>query len=679
MITLPIVLSLFLLLCIAGGVYLYAEKRTTIPYTVLLVLIGFFIAFISKIFGFDFFTAFKLTPELLFYIFLPALIFEAAYNVKIHNFYRSFFSISLLSTLGLFISTAVIGVGSYYLLALFGFEVPLLVMLLFGSVISATDPVSVLSLFKSLGAPKRLSLIFEGESLFNDATAVALFVAIFAILQNPLGVTSQGIWVGTSSFFVMIISGVIVGLVLGRIFSWVLKKARHNEMATLSFMLVMAHLTFLCSEMANEFFLAHGYWFTISPIIATTIASMELGNDGGRILPSRVRDFTEKFWHQTTFFANSIVFLLVGILLVDQNIFREGLLLPMVLGALMASIARFISVYPLTTLISHMHIEEYIPKRWRILMSWAGIRGALSIIIVLTIPDSFTVSGWSMNVSPKEFIVALTLGSVVASLIGKTITIPFLLKKLGILKLNSEEDIMLSETKRFLNVMKKKKIKNSFEKGYISERSFISLNNDIDAQLEKCSLGDCHTFENVIEHYAIGTEKFHLENLYEREEINVLIYNRIFSKIDTQESRIKDSEGSQYKLLSESILRNIQFLRKRFFMKRVHTFSPVEQYLYYRAMAIIARKVLKHLSEKEFPDFYHEQLEHVLEKYTSYKNQNFEKMEQVLTHYQAEIEPVLLNLGLRMIDDYEQKIATDLIKTHFTNERVCSHIFNKTP
>ena len=184
MITLPIVLSLFLLLCIAGGVYLYAEKRTTIPYTVLLVLIGFFIAFISKIFGFDFFTAFKLTPELLFYIFLPALIFEAAYNVKIHNFYRSFFSISLLSTLGLFISTAVIGVGSYYLLALFGFEVPLLVMLLFGSVISATDPVSVLSLFKSLGINDHYVSLSRGVIDTRDVLYFISMIAIFNLLTK---------------------------------------------------------------------------------------------------------------------------------------------------------------------------------------------------------------------------------------------------------------------------------------------------------------------------------------------------------------------------------------------------------------------------------------------------------------------------------------------------------------
>ena len=180
---LDVFLSLFSLMLIALAVYILA-KKLRMPYTVLLVVSGSLLVPISKIDVFSFITSFQLTPELLFFVFLPILIFESAYNMSVRSITENIYSIGLLAVVGLIVSTLFVGVAGYYVFKLAGFEVPMLALLLFGAIISSTDPVAVLALFKEYGAPRRLTLIFEGESLFNDATGFAAFLVILDLLQH---------------------------------------------------------------------------------------------------------------------------------------------------------------------------------------------------------------------------------------------------------------------------------------------------------------------------------------------------------------------------------------------------------------------------------------------------------------------------------------------------------------
>ena len=153
---LEVFLSLFSLMLISLAVYVLAQK-IRIPYTVLLVIAGSLLVPISQIEGFSFITSFELTPELLFFVFLPILIFESAYNIKISNMVNNIRSISLLAIVGLLVSTFFIGVSGYYVFKWIGFEVPMIVTLLFGAIISATDPVAVLALFKEYGIGRQIT------------------------------------------------------------------------------------------------------------------------------------------------------------------------------------------------------------------------------------------------------------------------------------------------------------------------------------------------------------------------------------------------------------------------------------------------------------------------------------------------------------------------------------------
>ena len=127
---------------------------------------------------------FELTPELLFYVFLPILLFESAYTVRYKELLRNIRSISALAIVSLIISAFCIAIGLQYIFGWLGFQVPFIVMLLFGTLISSTDTAAALSIFKELGVPRRLNLIFEGESLFNDGTAIALCLVVHGVIES---------------------------------------------------------------------------------------------------------------------------------------------------------------------------------------------------------------------------------------------------------------------------------------------------------------------------------------------------------------------------------------------------------------------------------------------------------------------------------------------------------------
>ena len=160
---------------------------------------------------------FRLTPEVLLYVFLPILLFESAYNIQYKELLKNVRSVSLLAVVALVISATLVGVGLKYALSLAGIEVPFIVTLLFGALISATDPVAVLALFKELGAPKRLTLIFEGESLFNDGTALALFLVILGIAVEMSG-GGEG---AHQSVFAMATHALYLGTMAGGVLSFV--------------------------------------------------------------------------------------------------------------------------------------------------------------------------------------------------------------------------------------------------------------------------------------------------------------------------------------------------------------------------------------------------------------------------------------------------------------------------
>jgi CPA1 family monovalent cation:H+ antiporter len=250
MLTLGTTLAIFLMLGISS-LALFWAKRLNLPHTVLLVLIGIGLGFLALLPNFSFLSEFHLTPELLFYLLLPTLIFESAYHMNVRKLVADSSAVLLLAIGSFLISTILITALLHFALLLIGITIPFGITLLFGALISATDPVAVLALFKEYGVPRRLSLIFEGESLFNDATAVALFLITLEVI-NSGGITVLSSLEGLLSFTSMLVFGVLFGLLVGGIFTYLVGVARESEVASITLTIVLAHITFIMAEVISH-------------------------------------------------------------------------------------------------------------------------------------------------------------------------------------------------------------------------------------------------------------------------------------------------------------------------------------------------------------------------------------------------------------------------------------------
>ncbi len=660
-------LALFTLLAIASGAYFLA-KRIKIPYTVLLVVIGLLLVPVVQLPAlspyFGFLDDLVLTPELLFYIFLPILIFESAFNMRIRRMVDSAWSITLLAIVGLTISTALIAVALFYGMPLIGIEIPFIIALLFGAIISSTDPVAVLALFKEYGAPKRLSLIFEGESLFNDGTAVALFLVILAVAEDGFHGASTVIE-GIGMFISMVVFGIVVGLLMAAVFSRALRRTKANEFVSVTLLMISAHLVFIISETISH----HGLFgldIHVSPIIATTISSLFLGNYARHILSPRTDTYLGKSIEHLAFVANSLVFILAGILFASTNVDLGELWVPIIFTILVVATARIIAVYSVVVPLNFTHLEANIPATWRRLLAWGSLRGALAIIIVMMIPENFTVAGWALDYSPRDFILALTIGCILATLFVKALTIGPMIRhyKLDtppLLDQAHEADLaiyyLLTEKNRF-QIQK--------TRGFVRESEYKELKESIEASYQRALFNreklrqkyGQKLLEQSLRMTALDIEEHYLKELYVNEEVSEKVYRKIKGKLTLQCEKI---EHAQLDNINPSLYRD----RKDIFDRIVDVLHvPIDrrkgdthlqqQLQYYRAQMIISRKAIKTLDEMQTqygePVFMPEVYQKVISLYDKFKQAAAEKTDAVLAEHPTELAVYIKELAGRSLN-----------------------------
>ena len=400
------IVTLVVALMFTASLVAVAAKRLRFPYTIFLVLIGLLVGWLSGVFEIlKPLTHFELTPDIIVFVFLPVLIFESAFNLNARTLFKNITPILTLAIPALLVSTVVVG-GIVHL----ALDLPLDVALLFGALISATDPVAVISLFKEMGAPKRLTVLVEGESLFNDGTALVLFKILLGIVIAGSFTTST-ITNGVVDFLFVFVGGLVVGGMFGYVFSRAIEMVENDALIEITLTTLLAHSTFIAAE----------HYIGVSGVMATVAAGLTLGSYGRNKISPPVLEHMESFWEYFAYVCNSLIFLLVG-LSVDMVLFVKNLDSAFwAVGAVL--VARAFVIYTFTPLAGKLKGVEAISRSFQTVMFWGGLRGALAMAMVLSIPDS---------VEQKPFLIVLTVGIVLFTLIVNGLTLRPLMSLLGL-------------------------------------------------------------------------------------------------------------------------------------------------------------------------------------------------------------------------------------------------------
>lgn len=308
--------------------------------------------------------------ELLLEGMLSFMLFAGAIPIKYENLKSEKRSIFFYSTVSVIISTFIVGISAYFLFSLFGISISLINALLFGALISPTDPIAVLSIFKNAGVSKSLETKIAGESLFNDGVAVVVFLTILQLAKPGTELNAGNILL---LFGQEAVGGVVLGILLGYVGYFLYVSIDNYKVEVLiTLAIVMGGYT-----------LAH--YIHVSGPLAMVIAGLITGNHGKKLgMSEMTAEYVDKFWELADDILNTVLFVLIGmevlIIKTSSTMIFIGLL--MIVIVLMT---RFISVWLPSVII---RLREIIPRRALIILTWGGLRGGISIALALSIPAS---------------------------------------------------------------------------------------------------------------------------------------------------------------------------------------------------------------------------------------------------------------------------------------------------
>ncbi len=652
------ILSFFLLLLIASFTVRPAEKWR-IPHTTFLVFVGIIIFFAGSWYPpLQFFQNFQLSQEMIFFVFLPTLLFESAFQMPARQMLAEKTPIAVLAIGSYLLSVALVSLGMWGLFSLIGLQIPFIFLLLFGAIISATDPVAVLAVFKKLGVTPRLTRLFEGESLFNDGTSWALFVVILeVILRKDAIFTAEEVWWGIAKFFVIIVGGFLFGIVMGKLFTWLIQKTRGDEVIQLTLTLIMAHLTFLLADSAHAIFHLFGQDFEISAIIATVTASIILGSYGVQKFSPPVRKMMYSFWEHFSFVANSLIFILIGLL--AAKYFSWEILaatwLPILQMIGVVVVGRVISIYlPLGIMNSIVGKKSdiSIPSNWISMLSWASLRGAIAVAAILMVPENLHIPGWNFTLSPKEFLDVLVISAILFTLFIKSITLESIVKKMGLSSLSNMELMEKLESEVLLINYSLEQLEELHKKGTISEENFLKMKEEYENEKKDIKqemlaflhdMGEEKNLLTILELHALSVEKKTLQRLLDRNEITEKTYWRLLEKLIRQEDRITKGEA---RVQNDPV--QIETL------EGISECDAAVRYQNARARSIIINKVIKRFSELRniesgIPDAVFAK---IIKQYEKWKKSSIE------------IEQLILKKFPRLVANLEKQLIEHFMEAH---------------
>jgi Na+/H+ antiporter len=387
--------------------------KIRLPYPVLLITAGIGIGFIPAL------PNITLNPEVVFLLFLPPLLYDAAFNISPEEFKTNFNTIGTLAIGLVFITAGAIAVAAHYLIP--GMSWPLSFVL--GAILSATDAVAAMSITKGLGLSHKTTTILEGESLINDASALVTYHFAIAAAMG----TAFVFWKASLEFVVLMAGGFVVGLTIGKLLTVVLKMVHKNDLVTISFMLLMPFVTYLLAEEIH-----------VSGVIAVVVLGVSIARVSNIVFPEKLKQQSRSIWDIIIFLLNGLIFILIGLQFpyIIKSI-PADMIIPYIgygfIITLIALLLRMARVF-----LQQLNLQQAFKKgkgritenalldfKNSLIISWSGMRGIVSLAIAIGLPLTLDQGRPFPERNPIIFISVVV---VLITLIGQGISLPWIVK-----------------------------------------------------------------------------------------------------------------------------------------------------------------------------------------------------------------------------------------------------------
>ncbi len=426
-----IIASLFLLIGAAEPL----ASRLRLPYAVIIACLGILVGVAATFFLRTDLTdalnpvaaailALPIRSNVFLYVFLPTLVFQVTLGLNLRRMADDWVPILVLAVVAVFVATFVIG----YALALTS-ALTLSAALLVGAIVSTTDPSAVVSIFRSISAPRRLARIIEGESLLNDAAAIALAALFMEYVK--IGAPDPSVQSALARFPVLLAGGVMVGWIAARVAIWLMTLFSRYDLAVVSVSIALPYLAYIIAEQSVG----------ASGVIAVVVAAMTLQLSGSGRLPPATWQNLREVWDLLAHWAGALIFILAALLiprmLETVQLSDLGLIMVAVLAAF---VARAIILYGLLPLLTRLRLSPLVQRPYRVAIMWGGLRGAVTLSLALAVTESFQIPA-----EVKRQVAILATGFTLFTLLVQGTTLRWVIGWLGLDKLSPLDNALYKQ------------------------------------------------------------------------------------------------------------------------------------------------------------------------------------------------------------------------------------------
>ncbi len=390
--------------------------RIRLPYPVLLIAAGIGVGFLPAM------PDIEINPEITFLIFLPPLLYDAAFNISFSVFKTNISTISSLAVSLVFITASGIAVLAHYLIP--GMTWPLSFVL--GSILSATDAVAAMSITKGLGLSHKTKTILEGESLINDASALVAYRFAVAAVTG----TAFVFWKGAIEFIILMGGGFLVGFIVGRALAHILSWVRKNYMVTISLLMLMPFVTYLIAEDLH-----------VSGVIAVVVLGLSIAYYSNVVFPDTLKQQSKSIWELIIFLLNGLIFILIGLQFPFMLKHIDQTRVPAYIGYGFLITVAALALRMARVFLQKIDLERSFTKgqkrvtedalldfRTTVIISWSGMRGIVSLAIAIGLP--ITLSDGT-PFPERSAIIFISVVVVLFTLIGQGLTLPWVVRRLN--------------------------------------------------------------------------------------------------------------------------------------------------------------------------------------------------------------------------------------------------------